>query len=215
MRLLSLDPTRKLTVTEQGRRDLLLRLFLDADATDIPLPDASDDYAGREVILYDRRRAAAKYLGIHTGHDSIVSPLVDFLRATPPLMPDDVKWSAATTVEAANAIRRLDADRKARDDALTALARSSSRLAITPMIDFLEDPQLAVSAHHYLSGLLGDRIAASMTAEKRDVAKGRPLFGWSASIAAEAQSDAVTRLRAWWGQTEDDATLPRTFIFTR
>jgi hypothetical protein len=64
-----LDPTRKLTVAEQGRRDLLLRLFFDADATDIPLPDAFDDYPGREVILYDRRRVAAKYLGIHSGHD--------------------------------------------------------------------------------------------------------------------------------------------------
>jgi hypothetical protein len=129
-------------------------------------------------------------------------------------MPDDIQCGGARTVEAANAVRRKDAARKARDAALTALARSSSKLAIMPMIEFLEDPQVAVSAHHYLAGLLGDQIAPSMTAEEKKLAKGRRLFGRSGSMSAEAKSDTLVRLRAWWGQNEEEITLPRTFIFT-
>jgi hypothetical protein len=83
------------------------------------------------------------------------------------------------------------------------------------MIDFLEDPQLTVAAHHHLSGLLGDKIAPSMTADETELVKGGRLFGWSAHMTAEAKSDALARLRAWWEQNEEGITLPRIFNFSR
>jgi len=211
-KLKAMTPDRELTDAEIARRDLLMRLVLDADASDIPLPPDERRHNYWLDFATQRRLLAARYLGMWIAHDSIVAPLAEFVRATPPLV-DATPPQVAGSREKAEQFALRDSTRDARFAATQALATSASKEAIPELVGLLGDAQLSGSAHHYLNGLLRARVQATMAPDEIEQYRSAPLFGWSADASANAQADSAARLLAWWNRQCDGLRLPRAFVF--
>ncbi len=210
--LTEMDPSRVLTEAEEERRDLLVRLLVDPNASDIPLPSHQREDIYWVDFLSERRTLAAQYLGIWIAHDSIVDPLAQFLRTTPPVVGPIPPQQVANRAQADQLSLRVSA-RDARSSAIDALASSSSKDAIPELVSLLGDPQLSVGAHHYLTVLLGPHIKATLAPSRIAQFHGRLLFGWAQDASAAEQQASIDRLREWWIRESDGLRLSRAFVF--
>ncbi len=157
-----LRPDRELTPTETAQRDILLSLVRDAHGRNIPIDDQDDeDRTDRAARVEARRMLAANYLATHIAHDSMVQPVVRFLRRTrdeagreePESLPENPR-------EAAYALRSLAATKRVRTRVVEVLAEYASKGAVSALFELLDDPQVAGTAYASLRQLLEPHMGA-------------------------------------------------------
>ena len=164
-RVQAIRPDRVLTADEEMKRDLLIRLILDRDGTDIPLPPIYTPRPHQHITLVRfRRQAAARMLGVHLAHDTMVEALTDYLNAGPPVLREQITDIAVQSEEHATQLSLLASEYHTREGALRALAQSGSRDAIPTLVRMTLDPQLYRHAREYLRRLLVPHVRARVPA---------------------------------------------------
>ena len=187
-------PDRKLTPTETAQRDILLSLVRDPHGHNIPIDGQDDEeWLDRAARVEARRVLAADYLTTHIAHDSIVQPLVRFLRHTKgEASRDEPDRLSANAHEAAYAVRSLAATKRVRTHVVEVLAAYASLDAVSALFEMLDDPQVSPHAYARLRQLLEPIMGADrkLLLQPSDAARAGHAPKRSDLAAAEA----------WWAE---------------
>jgi hypothetical protein len=192
----ALRPDRVLTPGEEAKRDLLIRLVVDADGSDTPFPSSHYPREHQRItMLKYRRSAAAKALGSHLAHDSIVAPLAACLAWSRPLLPEEITGIRVVNQEHATALSLLSSESHTRRAVLRALAQSGSHEAIPVIMLMGFDPQLGRDARECFRALVWPHVPRRLM----------PPYG--RDVPDSGKQAAVSRLAAWWKRNRRDIQL--------
>jgi len=202
-----LKADRKLTSEEIEKRDLLIQLLLDKDATKIPLPEwqEKDNYRWDFVIF--RRQYAAELLGSRIAHKSAIPILVKVAKnqKKQQYFLGEHKYSQREQEVLQKYIQEREVS--IRIASLQALSRIADKAIIPHLIDFLAT-DLHGHAIRYLQFLLDEALQKQyQNASQSRTVSG--FFGYQTDQSAVERQKVIQRLKVWWQENQKNIVIVR------